>query len=118
MKSDWSYEVCDTKLARQPKGSHVLQLCFYSDLLSDEPSDDELAFRALVGVLAFSGLQLGEAVGLRWMAASWEPQFEGFRGGRGPSRRGAPSSGAGSPKVSGWPRAAFATRSTAFRSQR
>ena len=78
MKSDWSYEVCDTKLARQPKGSHVLQLCFYSDLLSDEPSDDELASRALVGVLAFSGLQLGEAVGLRWMAASWEPQFEGF----------------------------------------
>ena len=34
--------------------------------------------RALVGVLAFSGLQLGEAVGLRWMAASWDPQFEGF----------------------------------------
>ena len=29
----WSYEVWDTKLARTPKGSAVLQLCFYSDLL-------------------------------------------------------------------------------------
>jgi len=29
----WSYEVWDTKLARTAKGSAVLQLCFYSDLL-------------------------------------------------------------------------------------
>ena len=26
----WSYEVLDTKLARQPKPEHALQLCFYS----------------------------------------------------------------------------------------
>jgi len=30
----WSYEVIDTKLARQTKGSTILQLCVYSDLLS------------------------------------------------------------------------------------
>ncbi len=30
---EWSYEVWDTKLARTPKASAVLQLCFYSDLL-------------------------------------------------------------------------------------
>ena len=30
---DWSYEVWDTKLARETKGSSVLQICFYSDLL-------------------------------------------------------------------------------------
>ena len=31
---DWSYEVVDTKLARQTKGGTVLQLCLYSDLLA------------------------------------------------------------------------------------
>jgi predicted RecB family nuclease len=30
----WSYEVIDTKLARETKGNTVLQLCLYSDLLS------------------------------------------------------------------------------------
>jgi uncharacterized protein len=31
---DWSYEVIDTKLARQTKGSTILQLCLYSDLVT------------------------------------------------------------------------------------
>lgn len=31
---DWSYEVLDTKLARETKGGTVLQLCLYSDLLA------------------------------------------------------------------------------------
>ena len=31
---DWSYEVIDTKLARETKAGAVLQLAFYSDLLS------------------------------------------------------------------------------------
>lgn len=31
---DWSYEVVDTKLARETKGGSVLQLCLYADLLS------------------------------------------------------------------------------------
>jgi uncharacterized protein len=31
----WSYEVIDTKLARETKGNTVLQLCLYSDLLTD-----------------------------------------------------------------------------------
>lgn len=32
---DWSYEVVDTKLARETKGGTVLQLCLYSDLLTN-----------------------------------------------------------------------------------
>ncbi len=32
---DWSYEVVDTKLARETKGGTVLQLCLYSDLLAN-----------------------------------------------------------------------------------
>ena len=31
---DWSYEIIDTKLARETKGGTVLQLCLYADLLS------------------------------------------------------------------------------------
>ncbi len=31
----WEYEVADTKLARSTKAKFILQLCFYSDLLSD-----------------------------------------------------------------------------------
>jgi uncharacterized protein len=30
----WSYEVVDTKLARETKGATILQLCLYSDLLA------------------------------------------------------------------------------------
>ncbi len=30
----WSYEIVETKLARQTKGSTILQLCLYSDLLA------------------------------------------------------------------------------------
>jgi predicted RecB family nuclease len=32
---DWSYEVIDTKLARETKGGTLLQLCLYADLLAD-----------------------------------------------------------------------------------
>jgi uncharacterized protein len=32
----YAYEVADTKLARSVKAKFILQLCFYSDLLSDE----------------------------------------------------------------------------------
>jgi predicted RecB family nuclease len=32
---NWSYEVVDTKLARETKGGTVLQLCLYSDLVRD-----------------------------------------------------------------------------------
>ncbi|WP_338053298.1 TM0106 family RecB-like putative nuclease [Rhodomicrobium udaipurense] len=31
---DWSYEVTDTKLARETKGGTVLQLCLYSEMLA------------------------------------------------------------------------------------
>jgi predicted RecB family nuclease len=31
---DWSYEIVDTKLARETKGGTVLQLCLYADLLA------------------------------------------------------------------------------------
>ncbi|NVK41571.1 MAG: TM0106 family RecB-like putative nuclease [Oceanospirillaceae bacterium] len=32
---NWSYEVIDTKLARETKGGTVLQLCLYADLLAE-----------------------------------------------------------------------------------
>ena len=32
---NFSYEVFDTKLSKTPEPKHILQLCFYSDLLSD-----------------------------------------------------------------------------------
>jgi predicted RecB family nuclease len=32
---DWSYEILDTKLARETRGGTVLQLCLYADLLTD-----------------------------------------------------------------------------------
>jgi uncharacterized protein len=35
---DWSYEVIDTKLARETKAGAVLQLCLYSDLLAQAQS--------------------------------------------------------------------------------
>ena len=31
----WSYEIIDTKLARETKGGTVLQLCLYADLLGE-----------------------------------------------------------------------------------
>lgn len=34
-EGQWLYEVADTKLARSTKAKFILQLCFYSDLLSD-----------------------------------------------------------------------------------
>lgn len=34
-KTAWRYEVADTKLAHSAKAKFILQLCFYSDLLSD-----------------------------------------------------------------------------------
>lgn len=34
-QGQWLYEVADTKLARSTKAKFLLQLCFYSDLLSD-----------------------------------------------------------------------------------
>ena len=44
---DWSYEVWDTKLARHAKASAVLQLCLYSDMVSElqgvQPAEMHLA---------------------------------------------------------------------------
>ena len=44
---DWSYEVWDTKLARHAKASAVLQLCLYSDMVSElqgrQPEEMHLA---------------------------------------------------------------------------
>ena len=31
----WSYEVVDTKLARETRGGTILQLCLYSELIAD-----------------------------------------------------------------------------------
>ena len=49
----WSYEVWDTKLARHPKASAVLQLCMYSDLVREyqglAPSEMHLALGGAKG---------------------------------------------------------------------
>src|SRR6201987_4852094 len=39
----WSYEVIDTKLARETKGNTVLQICLYSDLLSEMQKADPVS---------------------------------------------------------------------------
>src|SRR6266436_1939787 len=39
----WSYEVVDTKLARETKGNTVLQICLYSDLLSETQGAEPIA---------------------------------------------------------------------------
>jgi uncharacterized protein len=36
---DWSYEIVDTKLARETKGGTVLQLCLYADLVATVQGD-------------------------------------------------------------------------------
>jgi predicted RecB family nuclease len=46
----WSYEVWDTKLARQTKGSAILQLCMYTDLLTSvQGTQPEYMYVALGG---------------------------------------------------------------------
>jgi len=46
----WSYEVWDTKLARQTKGSAILQLCMYTDLLTNiQSAQPEYMYVALGG---------------------------------------------------------------------
>lgn len=37
---EWSYEIVDTKLARETKGGTILQLCLYADLLSQIQGGD------------------------------------------------------------------------------
>ena len=46
----WSYEVWDTKLARHTKGSAILQLCLYTDLLTAlQTTQPEFMYVALGG---------------------------------------------------------------------
>ena len=47
----WSYEVIDTKLARETKGNTILQLCLYSDLLAEHAK-------------TFSGIRLRSDAGI------------------------------------------------------
>ncbi len=45
----WSYEVLDTKLAREPRASHVLQLCFYSWLLAGSQGREPTSIGIVLG---------------------------------------------------------------------
>ncbi len=45
----WSYEVADTKLARQPKAKFVVQLAFYSHLLERTQGIEPLQMRVVLG---------------------------------------------------------------------
>lgn len=46
---DWSYEVEDTKLARQPKPHFLLQLCFYSDQVARIQGRDPELMHVVLG---------------------------------------------------------------------
>lgn len=46
---DFSYEVLDTKLSRDAKASHILQLCFYSWLLGQLQGRDPLSMSVVLG---------------------------------------------------------------------
>ncbi len=49
----WSYEAIDTKLARETKAGTILQLCLYSDLLTEAQASAagvHVCRRALVGL--------------------------------------------------------------------
>jgi hypothetical protein len=46
---DWSYEVLDTKLAREPRASHVLQLCSYSWLLAGQQGREPTSMSVVLG---------------------------------------------------------------------
>jgi predicted RecB family nuclease len=45
----WSYEVVDTKLARSTKAGAVVQLCFYSDLLSNIQNLEPRSMHVVLG---------------------------------------------------------------------
>lgn len=45
----WSYEVVDTKLARSTKAGAVVQLCFYSDLLSELQTLEPRSMHVVLG---------------------------------------------------------------------
>ncbi len=45
----YSYEVVDTKLARNEKAKFIVQLCFYSDLLAHEQGVDPAAMHVVLG---------------------------------------------------------------------
>jgi len=45
----WSYEALDTKLARQAKPAHILQLCFYSELLARAQGLEPAHIHVLLG---------------------------------------------------------------------
>ncbi|MBP8699233.1 MAG: TM0106 family RecB-like putative nuclease [Syntrophorhabdaceae bacterium] len=46
---DYSYEVIDTKLARNPKARFIIQLCFYSELLRHIQGYDPLLMHVVLG---------------------------------------------------------------------
>ena len=68
----WSYEVIDTKLARETKGNTVLQISLYSDLLSETQEAEPIsAFVVTPG----TNLHPGDVPGRRlWRVLSARPE--------------------------------------------
>ena len=56
----YSYEVVDTKLARSPKAKFIIQLCFYSDLLSDAQGTLPLDIHVVLGDRAEQSYRLAD----------------------------------------------------------
>jgi uncharacterized protein len=57
---DWSYEVADTKLARRVKPYFLLQLCFYSELLTSAQGMAPEWMHVVLGTRARESLRLPE----------------------------------------------------------
>jgi len=60
--SAWSYEVADTKLARRVKPYFLLQLCFYSELLSAIQGVEPEWMHVVLGTRARESMRLAEFI--------------------------------------------------------
>lgn len=82
---DWSYEVADTKLARRVKPYFLLQLCFYSELLTSAQGVAPEWMHVVLGTRARESLRLAEFTAYyRRLKARFEQVLEAGGGGTYP----------------------------------
>jgi uncharacterized protein len=82
---DWRYEVADTKLARRVKPYFLLQLCFYSELLTEAQGAAPEWMHVVLGTRTRESLRVSEfAAYYRRVKARFEEVLEAGRGGTYP----------------------------------
>ena len=82
---DWSYEVADTKLARRVKPYFLVQLCFYSELLTTTQGAEPEWMHVVLGTRARESFRLGEfAAYFRHLKARFEQVLAAGAGGTYP----------------------------------